>query len=325
MKTRFRSFLLAGAFLTCCSSVLVHGQTSPRFESALRLTNREIALSLSAPTGFAYRIATATNLPEWTTLVTLAATNSTLQHTDSAAPYLSQRFYRAEQMPNTVLTGDHFATTNGEVVVHVLNHASFLMTWQGKTIYSDPVGAAGPFGNFPKADLMLVTHSHGDHFSASTLSSIRAASAVIIAPQAVYNDASMSALRSITGVMTNGTATNLLGLSIQAVPAYNSNHPLGTGNGYLLTLGGKRFFISGDTGDIPEIRALPNIDVAFLCMNLPFTMSITNAALSVRDFRPKVVYPYHYRNQDNSLSDLVDFKRRVGQDLGIEVRLRKWY
>ncbi|MDB6030607.1 MAG: metal-dependent hydrolase, partial [Verrucomicrobiales bacterium] len=261
-----------------------------------------------------------------TALVTLAATNSTLQHTDSAAPYLGRRFYRAEQVTNTVLTGDHFPTTNGEVVVHVLNHASFLMTWQGKTIYSDAVSAAGPFGNFPKADLMLVTHIHGDHFSASTLSSIRAANGIIIAPQAVYNDASMSALRGITGVMTNGASTNLLGLNIQAVPAYNpSYHPLGTGNGYVLTLGGKRFFISGDTGDIPEIRALPNIDVAFLCMNLPYTMSITNAALSVRVFRPKVVYPYHYRNSDNSLSDLVDFKRRVGQDLGIEVRLRKWY
>ena len=90
-------------------------------------------------------------------------------------------------------------------------------------------------------------------------------------------------------------------------------------------MGGKRFYASGDTGDVPEIRALPNIDVAFLCMNLPFTMSTTNAALVVRDLRPKVIYPYHYRNQDNTFSDLVDFKRRVGQDLGIEVRLRKWY
>ena len=172
---------------------------------------------------------------------------------------------------------------------------------------------------------MLVTHVHNDHFSASTLGSVKAASAVILAPVAVYNDSTMTSLRSITGVMTNGSSTNLLGLSVTAVPAYNSYHPKGTGNGYILNLGGKRIYLSGDTEDIPEMRALTNIDVAFLCMTLPYTMSITNAAAIVRDFRPRIVYPYHFRNADNTYSDLADFKRRVGQDLGIEVRLRKWY
>ena len=109
------------------------------------------------------------------------------------------------------------------------------------------------------------------------------------------------------------------------MPAYNSNHPLGTGNGYVLTIGGKRIYMSGDTGDITEMRLLPNIDVAFVCMNVPFTMNITNAASAVRDFRPKVIYPYHYKNQDGTFADLNEFKRRVAQDLGIEVRLRKWY
>ena len=144
--------MLVSAVLACCSSLQLQGQVAPTFGSYQSLSNKEIALSLSAPTGFAYRIQTSTNLPEWTSLVTLASTNSTLQHTDSAAPYLGRRFYRAEQIPAAgTLTGDHFATTNGEVVVHVLNHASFIMTWQGKTIYCDPVAAAGPFTSFPKA------------------------------------------------------------------------------------------------------------------------------------------------------------------------------
>ena len=115
------------------------------------------------------------------------------------------------------------------------------------------------------------------------------------------------------------------GISIEGVPAYNSNHPLGTCNAYVLTIGGKRIFISGDTGDTPEMRALPNIDAAFLCMNIPFTMNITTAASVVRAFRPAIVFPYHCRNQDNSDADLNSFKQQVGTDLGIEVRNRTWY
>jgi len=104
------------------------------------------------------------------------------------------------------------------------------------------------------------------------------------------------------------------------VPAYNSNHPKGRGNGYVLTIGGKRIYMSGDTGDIPETRALQDIDVSFVCMNLPFTMSVDQASDVVRAFRPKVVYPYHY-----SQSNVNSFKQKVGTDLGVEVRLRKWY
>jgi L-ascorbate metabolism protein UlaG (beta-lactamase superfamily) len=111
-------------------------------------------------------------------------------------------------------------------------------------------------------------------------------------------------------------------------PAYNlttSNHPKGNGNGYILSLGGKLLYVSGDTEDTPELRALRNIDVAFLAMNVPYTMTVAKAVSAVREFRPKVVYPYHYRNADGSFADLEAFKRQVGTDLGIEVRLRKWY
>ena len=133
------------------------------------------------------------------------------------------------------------------------------------------------------------------------------------------------ALRSITTVLGYGAATNVMGIQVQAVPAYNSYHPTGTGNGYIITIGGKRTYIAGDTGDIPEMRSLSSIDVAFVPMNIPFTMVVSNAANIVRDFRPKILYPYHFRNQDGTFANLADFKQRLGQDLGIEVRLRKWY
>ncbi len=118
----------------------------------------------------------------------------------------------------------------------------------------------------------------------------------------------------------------MLGIPIEATPAYNLDpnrqqfHPKGRGNGYLLTLGGKRIYLSGDTEDTPEMRALKNIDVAFLCMNLPYTMDVQHAAAAVREFRPKVVYPYHCRG-----SDLEKFKTLVGSDAGVEVRIRDWY
>jgi L-ascorbate metabolism protein UlaG (beta-lactamase superfamily) len=120
--------------------------------------------------------------------------------------------------------------------------------------------------------------------------------------------------------------TNILGMQIQAVPAYNTNHanhPFGRGNGYILTMGGRRVYMAGDTGPSPEMRVLPNIDVAFIPMNLQFTMSTTQAVSVVRDMRPKVIYPYHYSG--SPVADLNWFKRQVSNDLGIEVRVRNWY
>jgi L-ascorbate metabolism protein UlaG (beta-lactamase superfamily) len=330
MQTQFWHRLAVFGLAACClgSFVPLIAQIAPRFTGIQPLTNKEIALILSVSNGIVHRIDTSSNPPAWSPLVTLPGAISSLQHTDSAAPYLSRRFYRAEQLSGAnVLTGDYLVTTNGDVVIHPLGHATFVMSWEGKMIYNDPTNGAAPYASFPRADLILVSHAHTDHFNSSTIDAVRGSNAVIIAPQAVYNGLSTT-LRSLTIVLTNGAATNVMGLTVQAVPAYNlttTYHPRGVGNGYVLTIGGKRIYMSGDSEDIPEMRTLPSIDVAFVCMNLPYTMPVTSAVSAVRDFRPKVIYPYHYKNQDGTFADLNDFKRRVGQDLGIEVRLRKWY
>lgn len=290
--------------------------------TSVQKTNQEVALKLQGIATGSQRIDWSTNLGHWDGLVTLGAGAST-GHTDSAAPYFPYRYYRALNLGSNAFTGDHLATSQGDAVIHGVYHASFVISWNGLTIYSDPAPPAN-FTGLPKADLILVTHSHGDHFNASAIASVKATNALLVTPRDVYNSLNAT-LKAATTVLTNNSGTNLLGIQIDAVPAYNSNHPKGTGNGYVLTLGDKRIYISGDTGDIPETRALQNIDVAFLCMNVPFTMTVNSAASVTREFRPRAVYPYHYRNQDNTFSDLNSFKRQVGTDGGVEVRLRKWY
>ena len=147
---------------------------------------------------------------------------------------------------------------------------------------------------------------------------------MIIASQTVYNNLTPQ-LRALTIVLGYGASTNVLGLNVQAVHSYDfSNHPLNSGNGYIVTIGDKRIYISGDTTDVPEIRALTNIDVAFLCMNPTFTMSVNQATNVIRSMRPKIVYPYHYQDAGQT-TNAAAFKQRLGTDLGIEVRLRKWY
>jgi L-ascorbate metabolism protein UlaG (beta-lactamase superfamily) len=306
-------------------------QTPFELRSVRRLTNGEVAIAASLPNSVNYRIEAAeiiegnTNATSWHGFLTVPPGPSSLQHTDSATPYLQQRYYRARELAgNTNFTGDHITTTNGDVIIQPVNHASVVLKWNDVTIYNDVVGSATLYALYPRPSLVLVSHTHGDHYSATTLDSVRNSSTMILAPQAVWN--SMNAgLRSVTGVLTNWMTTNVLGIHVQAIPAYNGNHALGAGNGYVVTIGGRRFLFSGDTGPIAELRALQNIDVAFLCMNIPFTMNVTDAASVLRDMRPRIVYPYHYRNQDGTFADLNDLKRRVGQDLGIEVRVRKWY
>jgi L-ascorbate metabolism protein UlaG (beta-lactamase superfamily) len=300
-------------------------QQGPQFAGIQHLTNNEALLKLSAPAGLNFRIDASTNLVRWDFLTTLRSAGS-IQHTDSAAPFLASRFYRAVQLTETNgVTGDHLATDAGDILIHPINHATFVMIWNGKTIYSDPVGSATLFQGLPRADLILVTHTHPDHLAAATINAVKATNAVIIAPVSVFQSLSTT-LKNITGTLANGDTTNLFGLSIEAVPMYNlttTYHLKGAGNGYVLTIGGRRIYISGDTEDIAEMRALRGIDVAFVCMNLPYTMSVDKAASSVREFRPRVVYAYHYQGYQGS--DLNKFKQLVGTDLGIEVRLRKWY
>jgi L-ascorbate metabolism protein UlaG (beta-lactamase superfamily) len=172
-----------------------------------------------------------------------------------------------------------------------------------------------------------VSHAHSDHFSSATLDAVRGSSAVLIVPQEVYNMLS-AAQKAIAIVLTNGAVTNVMGMTIEAIPAYNfvtTYHPQGVGNGYVLTLGGKRLYMSGDTEDVPAMRALTNINVAFLCMNLPYTMPPGRAVSAVQAFRPSIVYPYHYRDSNGVATNATYFKQSLGTNLAIEVRLRKWY
>lgn len=302
--------------------LLFAAQEGPGFRSIQTTGTREIALEVTGGSGGATRIETSTNLRDWEGFRTLPGAALSVQ-TDSAAPFHVTRFYRARELSGTNwLTGDHLPTDQGDVVIRPINHATFVLQWEGKTIYNDPVGASSVFQGVPRADLVLVSHSHGDHFNSSTIEAIRKTNAMIVVPQAVYNSLS-AAGKSVAMVLTNGARAQVLGLTIEAVPAYNANHSKGTGNGYVLTIGGRRIYASGDTEDVPEMRRLESIDVAFLCMNVPFTMSVERAASAVREFRPKVVYPYHYRNQDSTFANLKLFQSQVGSET--EVRLRKWY
>ena len=234
-------------------------------------------------------------------------------------------FSNMAQSAEPALTGDAIPTADGDLIIHPINHATLALGWKQLTIYADPVGGAERFSHLAKPDLILLTHSHGDHFSPATLKALAKAATLFVAPAEVAEQMPAE-FRSRTTVMTNGETRTLAGVTIQAVPMYNTTadrlkyHPKGWGNGYVLSLGGKRVYLSGDTEDIPEMRALKNIDVAFICMNLPYTMTVNQAASAVREFRPKIVYPYHCRG-----SDLERFKKLVGDDIGVEVRLRDWY
>ncbi len=218
---------------------------------------------------------------------------------------------------------DRLPAEHGEIEIQPLNHATFTLRWNGKIIFVDPVGGAQRFHDTP--DLILVTDIHGDHLNADTLKAVAREHTQIIAPQAVIAQLPPE-LKTKVISLANGERKEVQGIPIEAVPMYNLTtdrlkfHSKGRGNGYVLTLGGKRIYISGDTEDIPEMRALKNIDVAFVCMNLPYTMTVEQAASAVKEFRPKIVYPYHYRG-----SDTEKFKKLVAEESTIEVRLRDWY
>jgi L-ascorbate metabolism protein UlaG (beta-lactamase superfamily) len=230
------------------------------------------------------------------------------------------------------LRGDRIATDNGDLVIDPVSHATFVMQWNGKTIYVDPVGGGKPFADLPKPGVVLVTHVHFDHFDPKTLESVVPARAqvVLVVPKTVAEKLPETLRDKTTmNVLANGEKTEAVGIAIEAVPAYNTTpgkekfHPKGRDNGYVLTMGGKKVYVAGDTEDTPEMRALEDIDIAFLPMNLPYTMSVEKAAEAIRAFKPKVVYPYHFRRQDGTKSDLEELKRLVGE--GSEIRVREWY
>lgn len=225
---------------------------------------------------------------------------------------------------------DKIETKEGVLTVQPILHGSVVFTWGDKTIYVDPYGGAEAFTGIAAPDLILITDIHGDHMDPKTLEGIQTAKAMIVAPQAVA-DMLPEQLKEKVLVLGNGSKTEQAGISISAIPMYNlpqtedSRHPKGRGNGYVLSMGDRNIYLSGDTEDIPEMRSLKNIDVAFVCMNLPYTMDIDQAASAVQEFKPKIVYPYHYRGQDG-LADVESFKKKVNAKYkDIDVRLRNWY
>jgi len=226
---------------------------------------------------------------------------------------------------------DAVSTGKGPLTIQPIVHASLVLSVGGTTIYVDPTGEKAAFPGIKSPDMILITDIHGDHFDPKTIASVRTASTVIIVPKAVADLMPDSLKGAKTHILNNGENAVLSGINIAAIPMYNlpesptAKHTKGRGNGYVLTIGGKNIYISGDTQGIPEMRALKNIDIAFVCMNLPYTMDIKEAADAVLAFRPKIVYPYHYRGQ-GGLSDVNGFKQLVeAGNKGIEVRLRNWY
>jgi len=214
-----------------------------------------------------------------------------------------------------------FPTSAGMVKITPLNHASTIIQAGGKTIYLDPAKPA-KFSGMPKADLILITDIHGDHMDPDSIKDIIKPDTEILAPPAV--------VQTVTTAkpIANGESKSWQNWTIEAIPAYNLKrgpepgklfHDKGRGNGYVLTFGDKRFYFSGDTEGVPEMLALKNIDVAFVCMNLPYTMPPEEAADAVIAFHPKIVIPYHYRGSDISV-----FRKKV-EAAGIQMRVMNYY
>lgn len=224
------------------------------------------------------------------------------------------------------LSGDTYPTSEGQIVVHPVSHASLVLGTPAGVIYADPVGGPDPYEGLPAPDLILITHEHGDHYDAKTLQAIAGTRARLVTNPAVLGMLP-DALRARASALGNGESTTFGPMTIDAIPAYNLTpdrlkfHPKGRDNGYVLTVGGQRVYIAGDTEDIPEMRALEDIDIAFVPMNLPYTMDVTQAASAVAAFQPAVVYPYHYGE-----SDVDAFARQVAAEAGETKVVRgNWY
>ena len=212
-------------------------------------------------------------------------------------------------------------TAAGELEMVFLGHGSLLFLFGGKTIYVDPFSRVADYAALPKADLVLITHEHRDHLDPEALASIRTDRTAVVLSE--------SCAAQVEGgiVMRNGQTRTVAGVQVEAVPAYNlihrrengePYHPPGVGNGYILKLSDKRVYVAGDTENIPEMKRQRGIDIAFLPMNLPYTMTPEMVADAAKAFRPRILYPYHFGSTDTSrLTTLLE------DEGGIEVRIRE--
>jgi len=216
---------------------------------------------------------------------------------------------------------DLIKTQAGDLEITFIGHGTLMFTFGGKVIHVDPVGQYADYSQLPKADLILITHEHGDHLDPKAVAALRKADTQIVANQVVAGKLPG------TSVLKNGEKKTAAGFQIEAVPAYNlvhkrdsgePFHPKGRDNGYIITFGDQRVYVAGDTENTPEMKALPNIDIAFLPMNLPYTMTPEMVADAAKAFKPKILYPYHFGKTDTS--KLVNLLK---ENKEIEVRVRK--
>ena len=226
-----------------------------------------------------------------------------------------------QQASTPTATATQSVSDVGDIRFTAINHASFQIEYGGKVIHVDP-WSKGDYSAAKQADLILVTDIHEDHLDTAAIKRVRKAGAPVVAPSAAAGKIEKPT------VINNGETKTVAGVSIEAVPMYNIQrrnskgeffHTKGRGNGYVLTLGDKRVYIAGDTECTDEMRALKNIDAAFVPMNLPYTMPPSEAAECVKAFKPKVVFPYHYKDQNPE-----EFKSALAGE-SVEVRLLKWY
>jgi L-ascorbate metabolism protein UlaG (beta-lactamase superfamily) len=219
---------------------------------------------------------------------------------------------------------DEFKTKSGKTIkITCIKHASLEISYDGKEIQVDPVGSgiqpSTDYSQFPKANIILITHEHRDHFDREAIQCIRTPATSIYVNRAVYNQFNNGI------VMANGDSiTYRNDIKIEAVPAYNTTegreqfHPKGRDNGYILTIDGFRIYIAGDTEDIPEMAAIKNIDVAFLPCNQPYTMTPEQLANAAKTIKPKVLFPYHYSNTS------MNIVKMLLSGSGIDVRIRDY-
>lgn len=230
-------------------------------------------------------------------------------------------FFMLAQTSASEFEKDVFQTSGGELAITFIGHGTLMMEFNGKVIHIDPVSMFADYTTLPKADLVLITHEHGDHLDAKTLDIIKKPDTKIVLTKTCNGS------YKGTDVMGNGDTKVFGEITVEAVPAYNIKntrpdgapfHPKGQGNGYIIRLGDKKVYVAGDTENIPEMANLKDIDIAFLPMNLPYTMTPEMCANAALMFRPKVLYPYHFG--ETKTDELVKLLKDTP---GIEVRIRK--
>jgi L-ascorbate metabolism protein UlaG (beta-lactamase superfamily) len=230
---------------------------------------------------------------------------------------------------------DVVLTAAGDITISFIGHGTLMFTFGEKVIHIDPVGREADYTTLPDADLILITHEHGDHLDPAAVADISKdgtldpAAVAELSKEGTEVVVSGSCEGSLEGarVMRNGDAGTVAGFQIVAVPAYNivqmrsegmPYHPKGNGNGYVITFGELRVYVAGDTENTPEMKALEDIDIAFLPMNLPYTMTPEMVADAAKAFRPRILYPYHFGETDTD-----ELVRLLANEEGIEVRVRE--